>query len=405
MTMISLIPVPAEKRFCPEKRRGSSWSMPGALPAQSTIKSRISVCSAHSTTATTVRPWPSRMIRHDGTVGTEITLSLNTIDIDYGKNEHWKSHYWLFPPDSIRDIEYLYAGGVTRTKPAFQTSLGEARYRLCHLGYSAEEARSKFEVSVSRWNRTANLALSYEDFRDTLVRVDFATLTPADLEPFVWDFRRFIVHLLGDWDTEGALLEDFIFQLDFALTLRVLADRSQSDQLPLVWHYQDLVDSGWASFDDLTDIDRKTYIVNHTVLLGRLQDHSGCFGLDQFDCWLVAHGKIAAHPYAHAQAIIGWRKDIDCLIHAPHPDGANCDGIHYVEDDSVYGERVRAQKATFVKHPAFPLGVVSLTGLALAVFVSLYGAPRAREVFGEIRGIKTADGQLREDFVRLSVLD
>lgn len=116
-------------------------------------------------------------------------------------------------------------------------------------------------------------------------------------------------------------------------------------------------------------------------------------------------GKIAAHPYAHAQAIIGWRKDIDCLIHAPHPDGANCDGIHYVEDDSVYGERVRAQKATFVKHPAFPLGVVSLTGLALAVFVSLYGAPRAREVFGEIRGIKTADGQLREDFVRLSVLD
>lgn len=117
------------------------------------------------------------------------------------------------------------------------------------------------------------------------------------------------------------------------------------------------------------------------------------------------NGEAAAHPYAHAQAIIGWRKDIACLIHPPHAEGENCDGLHPIDDQSVYSERVRAQKSTLVKHPAFPLGVVSLTGLALAVFVTLYGAPRAREVFGGVRDINIADGQLREDLVRLAVID
>lgn len=115
-------------------------------------------------------------------------------------------------------------------------------------------------------------------------------------------------------------------------------------------------------------------------------------------------GTIAAHPYAHAQAIIGWRKDVDCLIHPPHNYGETCEGISDVGDPVVQSERIRAQQGTLVKHPAFPLGVKSLSGLALAVFSTLYGVPKARETFGSIRGITTSDGDLREDFLRLCIL-
>lgn len=230
-------------------------------------------------------------------MGTAITLSLNGIDIDWGKNRHWKSHLWLFPPGSLTDVEYLYANDVIETKPGFQTTLNEAYFRLRHLGYSQQETKTKFDRAVARWNRTADLRLTFADFHSALTSVDFASLTPADLEPYVWDFRAFVVNLLAEWDADGAFLEDFIADLDFALTLRVLADRVESRSLPLRWHHQDLVDSGWASAEDLTCIDRQTFITNHNTLFGRLQDHAGVTAVSAFDTWLADHGLPQATAY------------------------------------------------------------------------------------------------------------
>ncbi|MEP7194337.1 MAG: HEPN/Toprim-associated domain-containing protein [Actinomycetota bacterium] len=231
-------------------------------------------------------------------MGTAITLSLNGIDIDWGKNRFWKSHYWLFPAGSLVDVQYFYAGGVVETKPGFQTTLNESRFRLCHLGYSQQETKTKFDAAVKRWNRTADLRLSFADFREVLTRVDFGSLTSADLEPYIWDFRAFVVDLLAAWDTDAALLEDFIIErLDFNLVLRVLADRGQNRELPLRWHHQDLIDSGWASLEDLTELDRQAFIVNHTMLFGRLQDYSGARTVTAFDNWLAQQGLARATLY------------------------------------------------------------------------------------------------------------
>lgn len=69
-------------------------------------------------------PVRARSRCHDLAVGTEITLSLNGIDIDYGKNRYWRSHYWLFPPGSLKqDVGYRYANDVVEEKPGFQTTL------------------------------------------------------------------------------------------------------------------------------------------------------------------------------------------------------------------------------------------------------------------------------------------
>lgn len=231
-------------------------------------------------------------------MGTAITLALNGIDIDWGKNRYWRSHHWLFSAGSLTDIEYLYADDIIETKPGFQTTLNEAYFRLCHLGYSQQETKMKFEAAVARWNRTADLRLSFADFSSALIRVDFAALTPANLEPYDWDFRAFVVNLLTEWDTDDAYLEDFIGGLDVALTLRVLADRVESRSLPLRWHHQDLIDSGWASLDDLTDIDRQASIINHTTLYGRMQDFADKATVSKFDNWLAQHGLPQTMPYS-----------------------------------------------------------------------------------------------------------
>jgi hypothetical protein len=230
-------------------------------------------------------------------VGTGITLSLNGVDIDYGKNRYWTSHHWLFPPGSITDIEYRYANGQVETKPGFQTTLNEAGFRLRHLGYSLHEVKVKFETAVRRWNRTAELGLSFEGFHNSLTSIDFSVLKPADLEPFIWDFRAYMRSVLAAWDTDDAGLEDFIASLDFAIALRVLADRPTSGPLLLQWHHQDLIESGWVSLEDLTDIDRKSFIIDHTTLYGRLQDYAGKPTVKAFDSWLEGHGLPKATSY------------------------------------------------------------------------------------------------------------
>lgn len=112
----------------------------------------------------------------------------------------------------------------------------------------------------------------------------------------------------------------------------------------------------------------------------------------------------SSHPYAHAQAIKGWIKGVNCLVHS-HVEGDTCPGFVSGRHHLVDAERARVQGHTLVKHPAFPLGVTTLTGLALAVFTTLYGARRAREVFGGVRKLESSTGELRRDLEILSIFD
>lgn len=229
-------------------------------------------------------------------MGTMIQLALNEIPIHYGKNDHYGRHHWLFPPKSITDVTYMYADDKTDVKPGLRTSLQETYIRLCHLGYSGPETKAKFEDTVTRWNRTAGLRLSFEDFHDVLTSIDFVSLTNEDLLPYGYDFRELLIDRLGAWDDDDdgygyGRLEDFIKErLEFTLILRVIAGRAENRALPLQWEYQDIIDSGWATFEDLTDIDRPTFIVNHTALYGRLQDHANLPLETEFDAWLTERG-------------------------------------------------------------------------------------------------------------------
>lgn len=226
----------------------------------------------------------------NGAVGTEITLSLGGIDIDSGKNRQYESHHWLFPPGSLTEIEYRYADDVSETRPGFETTLSEAHFRLCHLGYSHHETKTKFDTAMTRWNRTSETRLPLADLGNALASVDFANLTFEDLAPHDYEFRQLIGDLLVEWETEDLDLQDFVDELSVPLILRLVADRVENRSLPLRWHHQDVIDSGWVTLDDLTDSDRRTDTVNHIVLFGRLQDYSGVTSVKGFDRWLAGRG-------------------------------------------------------------------------------------------------------------------
>ncbi|CCE76267.1 HEPN/Toprim-associated domain-containing protein [Clavibacter nebraskensis] len=233
---------------------------------------------------------------------TEITLSLNGIDIDWGKNRFWKNHYWLFPPTSLTDIPYLYADNEVEWHPGFETSLDQARFRLCQLGYSLEEAKSKFQTTVSHWSRRSYFELSFDAFREALSEFNFHDR--PEVEPGLGpsSFKSELAEALAACSPDdGCQMEDFVYELDFSIILRTLAEQESNRPLPLRWHYYDLVENGWATIDDLLELDRNTAIMNHSFLMGRLQDYTQLNTVSAFDRWLAGQGIPQETPY--------WRSD------------------------------------------------------------------------------------------------
>lgn len=107
------------------------------------------------------------------------------------------------------------------------------------------------------------------------------------------------------------------------------------------------------------------------------------------------------HPYSHAQAIFGWQRDSPCLIHPPHPEGDVCDGIDATGNTYLDAERLRSARATLDTHPAFPLPARTLTGLALAVVATLYGARTARTIVEGDALLARLQGAPASDFALL----
>jgi hypothetical protein len=85
-----------------------------------------------------------------------------------------------------------------------------------------------------------------------------------------------------------------------------------------------------------------------------------------------------AHPYNHAQSIVGWMIDMRCLLH-PH---TASQGRRAACTDSGYN-------AVDEEKPAFPLRGESAPGLILAALVAMHGEPSVREMLTYDRTIRS----------------
>lgn len=110
-----------------------------------------------------------------------------------------------------------------------------------------------------------------------------------------------------------------------------------------------------------------------------------------------------AHPYCHAQAIIGWTRDSPCLLHPPHLEADECDGTDGALEEVIHLERRRVKAATLVQHPAFPVAAQTLTGLAATMIATLYGAQPTSALLCDDSRLARSAGLIHEDLERLGV--
>lgn len=238
---------------------------------------------------------------HNEPMGSIIRLSLNGVAVDSGKNHFWTAHGWLFPPGSQRDVEYLYVNDRRVMKPGLKATLNQVKFRLNHLGYSLPESRDRFNVSLRRWNQTNDLNLSFDEYLEAVTSIDFSSMTAADEVDFEFDIRNLVLQHLETKKSMEWSCEDFVKErLHAHILLRCLAERVDNRDLALTWEFQDLVENGWETQDTLMQVDFDSHTLKHIRLYGRLQDHSKCNTVEDFDKWLEQQGLPKRTPYTQA---------------------------------------------------------------------------------------------------------
>jgi HEPN/Toprim N-terminal domain 1 len=194
-------------------------------------------------------------------MGSIISLSLGTLELDWGKNSFFRNHSPLFMPDDVRSAPYYYAEGVIEDKPAFVRSLRSIIRRLELLGYMLVDCERLYEGAIAGTPSYYSApALTFERFARVMRNVNVrAVRIPEDEGDY--DLGEYVAReIFADPEftkTENQLgsltREDgtFFENLDPYVPLRLLAENPQNIDQEVVWRFADVLDGGWMDEDEL----------------------------------------------------------------------------------------------------------------------------------------------------------
>jgi hypothetical protein len=173
-----------------------------------------------------------------------ISLSVGSIDIDWGKNEFFENHAHLFQPGDERENGYYYVAKdgspVVEVKRCLGRPLGRIVPRLELLGYTLPSCEVRLGAWMADDDDTAPPSMAafrhalttfqwqergeYVDFEEA-IRAAYAQAPGSDV------FPRFVA-----WERP----------IDPYLVLRVLGDMPEYADLPVCWNFADVLEGGYV---------------------------------------------------------------------------------------------------------------------------------------------------------------
>ena len=208
-------------------------------------------------------------------MGSIITLGLERLEIDWGKNWNFTDHSKLFLPTDIAPALYHYVEAdtgepVTETKPAYVRPLRSVIRRLELLGYSLADCRRIYaETMASVPDYYPPPALSFDLFARAVAAADPTRMRLSDPDED-WNLGEYVAkNILVDpeftktADELRAMTESdgtFFENLDPYVTLRLLGENSENLDRLVIWRFEDVVEGGYVDESDvyhgLEDADR-----------------------------------------------------------------------------------------------------------------------------------------------------
>jgi hypothetical protein len=256
-------------------------------------------------------------------VGTIIELCADNLTLDWGKNNNYKAHSWLFSEDDRFEekfTNYNFCNGAL----AIFDNLKNVKFRLNNLGYSLDETKKRLEDQIDIWRRVhtfpeiTQLIMTYissinlDDMTDLTIQDEFGYLDgdiyqwlakKIEADPiYITEKNKLIAKLESSEDYFDDIEGFFYEKLDRYIFLRLLCENSYNLDKELKWFCYDIIESGWASKEDIQYFDNKYFVIEHNKLYGKLnryaiqQDNINS-SVSQFDDWLRNKGLLKNRNY------------------------------------------------------------------------------------------------------------
>lgn len=194
-------------------------------------------------------------------MGTLITLSVENLEIDWGKNEFFNNHSKLFLPGDIKKVKYYYADSQSDYKYAYCRKLGDLIRRIELLGYSLSNVKRRYEDHLKNIpSYFTGRKLSFNDFKEIISSIDLSQVKmPSGFDDY--DLGEFVEtnilslkefnRVINIKEYEIKELSEIMENMDPYITLRLLLENIGNNEKHLIWRFADLLESGWVSKDEL----------------------------------------------------------------------------------------------------------------------------------------------------------
>jgi len=204
-------------------------------------------------------------------MGSIISLGIDRLEIDWGKNELFRDHSKLFTKGDIAEAQYYYADNQCETKPAYVRTLGHMVRRLELLGYTLKGCRVLYDEMVAMVPEYyPAFEMTFDEFAHIMRSVAIRNIGIVEEEEGsdfdLGEFARTILSKEEFVRVKPALSEmsfddgTFFGNLDPYITLRLLAENPDNLGSKVIWRFEDVVANGYIEMEDieanLADSDR-----------------------------------------------------------------------------------------------------------------------------------------------------
>lgn len=256
-------------------------------------------------------------------MGTIIELCADNLTLDWGKNNNYKAHSWLFSEDDRFEkkfTNYNFSNGAL----AIFDNLENVKFRLNNLGYSLDETKRRLEDQINIWRRVHDFpeitqlimdyisSINLDDVTDLTIQDEFGDqdgdiyqwlAKNIEANPiYITEKNKLIAKLENSEDYFDDIEGFFYAKLDRYIFLRLLCENSYNLDKELKWFCYDIIESGWTSKEDIQYFDNKYFVIEHNKLYGKLnryaiQQDNINNSVSQFDDWLRNKGLLKNRNY------------------------------------------------------------------------------------------------------------
>lgn len=198
-------------------------------------------------------------------MGSMITLGIEKMEIDLGKNNFYSNHSDLFQSDDLKMVPYYYFDDektITKMKRGFSKKISSVKKRLDLLGYNLKRIEHAFNEDLAYINQLYDISLpiKFEDYFEVVKQIDVESIDMTSEEyAYEYDLGEYVRKcVINEIKELQALTSDgmytipqFLENVSPYITLRILAENSKNYDLDLIWRFADIVDNGWILKEEI----------------------------------------------------------------------------------------------------------------------------------------------------------